>query len=378
MKEISLRDLAANKEVAITPEEGTALVLEDGKEIAAKPLTAEERARIDQIKNEIDLMDSGATIQYGVGAQRNISEFSDRILTQVRANDSGEVGAMMTDLMVKVKDMEIENLDSNNFLDKIPFLKSIGRSLEKFTAKYQTLETQIDRIETDLDGQRVEILKDITMFDQLYQRNLQYFQDVNLYIIAGEERIRELRETTLPRLYEEAKGTGDPMDAQLVRDFEDNVNRFEKKVHDLRLSKTVSMQTAPQIKLIQNNDKLLVEKIQTVMLHTIPLWKSQIVIALGLYRQQNALKTQKEVAKTTNDLLLKNSEMIKSNTIEVARESEKGIVEVETLKKVNQDLISTIEETLKIQKEGKEKRMLAEKELISIENELKQKLLQER
>lgn len=378
MKEISLRDLAANKEVAITPEEGTALVLEDGKEIAAKPLTAEERARIDQIKNEIDLMDSGATIQYGVGAQRNISEFSDRILTQVRANDSGEVGAMMTDLMVKVNDMEIENLDSNNFLDKIPFLKSIGRSLEKFTAKYQTLETQIDRIETDLDGQRVELLKDITMFDQLYQRNLQYFQDVNLYIIAGEERIRELRETTLPRLYEEAKGTGDPMDAQLVRDFEDNVNRFEKKVHDLRLSKTVSMQTAPQIKLIQNNDKLLVEKIQTVMLHTIPLWKSQIVIALGLYRQQNALKTQKEVAKTTNDLLLKNSEMIKSNTIEVARESEKGIVEVETLKKVNQDLISTIEETLKIQKEGKEKRMLAEKELISIENELKQKLLQER
>lgn len=378
MKEISLRDLAANKEVAITPEECTALVLEDGKEIAAKPLTAEERARIDQIKNEIDLMDSGATIQYGVGAQRNISEFSDRILTQVRANDSGEVGAMMTDLMVKVKDMEIENLDSNNFLDKIPFLKSIGRSLEKFTAKYQTLETQIDRIETDLDGQRVELLKDITMFDQLYQRNLQYFQDVNLYIIAGEERIRELRETTLPRLYEEAKGTGDPMDAQLVRDFEDNVNRFEKKVHDLRLSKTVSMQTAPQIKLIQNNDKLLVEKIQTVMLHTIPLWKSQIVIALGLYRQQNALKTQKEVAKTTNDLLLKNSEMIKSNTIEVARESEKGIVEVETLKKVNQDLISTIEETLKIQKEGKEKRMLAEKELISIENELKQKLLQER
>ena len=337
-------------------------------------LTPEQRARVEELKNSIDLMDSQTALQYGVGAQRNISSFSDNILAQVRSKDSGYVGELMSDLVLKVKDVGVDQLD-DGILDKIPFLKNASRAVKKFMQRYEKLEVQIDSIEQQLEQARMQMLKDITMFDGLYEKNLEYFQELQIYIAAGEEKLKELRETTLPRLHEEASAKGDPMSAQVVRDFEDTVNRFEKKIHDLKLSKTIAIQTAPQIRLIQNNDKMLVDKIQTAILSTIPLWKSQIVIALGLHRQETVLQMQRSVTDATNTLLIKNAELLKQNSVEVARESERGIVDLETLKKVNEDLISTIEETIKIQQEGMAARQNAEVELAGIEERLKQTLL---
>lgn len=337
-------------------------------------LSPEQRVRVEEVKNSIDLMDSQAVLQYGVGPQRNISSFSDNILTQVRSKDSGYVGELMSDLVLKVKEVDVDGLDEG-FLDKLPFLKNASRAVKKFMQRYEKLEVQIDRIEQQLDQARMQMLKDITMFDGLYEKNLEYFRELQIYIAAGEEKLKELQEITLPQLHAEATAKGDAMSAQVVRDFEDTVNRFEKKIHDLKLSKTVAIQTAPQIRLIQNNDKMLVDKIQTAILSTIPLWKSQIVIALGLHRQESVLKMQRSVSDATNTLLTKNAELLRQNSTEVARESERGIVDLETLKKVNADLISTIEETIKIQQEGRAARQNAETELLSIEQKLKEALL---
>ena len=223
-------------------------------------------------------------------------------------------------------------------------------------AQYQTLEVQVDAIEAKLDEARMGLLKDIGMFDALYEKNLDYFRQLQLYIVAGEEAIEKLKQETIPSPAREAAASDDPMNAQVVRDFEDTVAQFEKKVFDLKTSRTIALQTAPQIRLIQNNDKLLADKIQTAVQETIPLWKSQMVMALGLYRQQEALKLQRSITDTTNELLAKNSEKQKQNTIEVAKESERGIVDIETLKKANENLIATMNETLKIQQEGRQKR----------------------
>ena len=337
-------------------------------------LTPEQRERVEELKNSIDLMDSQTALQYGIGAQRNISSFSDNILAQVRSKDSGYVGELMSDLVLKVKDVGVDQLD-DGILDKIPFLKNASRAIKKFMQRYEKLEVQIDRIEQELEQARMQMLKDVIMFDGLYEKNLEYFQELQIYIAAGEEKLKELRETTLPKLHAEASAKGDPMSAQAVRDFEDTVNRFEKKIHELKLSKTIAIQTAPQIRLIQNNDTMLVDKIQTAVLSTIPLWKSQIVIALGLHRQETVLQMQRSVTDATNTLLTKNAELLKQNSVEVARESERGIVNLETLKKVNADLISTIEETIKIQQEGRAARQNAEVELAGIEERLKQTLL---
>lgn len=337
-------------------------------------LTPVQRARVEELKNSINLMDSQTTIQYGVGAQRNISSFSDHILAQVRSKDSGYVGELMSELVLKVKDAGVDQLEDGP-LDKIPFLKNASRAVKRFMQRYEKLEVQIDHIEQQLEQARMQMLKDITMFDGLYEKNLEYFQELQIYIAAGEEKLKELREITLPRLHAEASAKGDPMSAQAVRDFEDTVNRFEKKIHDLKLSKTIAIQTAPQIRLIQNNDKMLVDKIQTAVLSTIPLWKSQIVIALGLHRQESVLKMQRSVSDATNTLLTKNAELLKQNSVDVARESERGIVDLQTLKKVNADLISTIEETIKVQQEGRIARQNAEAELAGIEEQLKHTLL---
>ena len=337
-------------------------------------LTPVQRARVEELKNSINLMDSQTTIQYGVGAQRNISSFSDHILAQVRSKDSGYVGELMSELVLKVKDAGVDQLEDGP-LDKIPFLKNASRAVKRFMQRYEKLEVQIDHIEQQLEQARMQMLKDITMFDGLYEKNLEYFQELQMYIAAGEEKLKELREITLPRLHAEASAKGDPMSAQAVRDFEDTVNRFEKKIHDLKLSKTIAIQTAPQIRLIQNNDKMLVDKIQTAVLSTIPLWKSQIVIALGLHRQESVLKMQRSVSDATNTLLTKNAELLKQNSVDVARESERGIVDLQTLKKVNADLISTIEETIKVQQEGRIARQNAEAELAGIEEQLKHTLL---
>lgn len=337
-------------------------------------ITPAARQKVDEIKQNIDLMDSQTTEQFGVGAQKNIAAFSETILSQIKSKDAGQIGEIMTDLMIKVKDADIDG-DDGNFLKKLPFFNKMSNNTEKYLARFQTMETQIDKIESELDRARMGLLKDIGVLDNLYMKNVEYFNDLQLYILAGEEKLEELKTKTLPDLRQEALDSNDPMATQLVNDFENTVNRFEKKVYDLKLSKTIAIQTAPQIKLIQNNDKTLVDKIQTAILNTIPLWKSQMVIALSLSKQKAGLNMQKSVSETTNDLLRKNSEMLKTNTIEVAKESERGIVELETLKKVNDDLITTIDETLKIQKEGQAQRLAAEQELLKIEETLKQSLL---
>lgn len=350
--------------------------LVDAKTVQAQveKLTPEQMARVEEVKNGINLMDSQTMIQYGVGAQRNISNFSDNILNQVRNKDSGYVGDLMSELILKVKDAEVDRLD-DGIMSKIPILRNASKTIKKFMQKYERLELQIDRIEQDLEKARMQMLKDITLFDSLYEKNMEYFQDLQIYILAGDEKLKELQQVILPRLHTEAAAKGDPMSAQAVRDFEDTVSRFEKKIYDLKLSKTIAIQTAPQIRLIQNNDKMLVDKIQTAVLSTIPLWKSQIVVALGLYRQEKALELQRSVTDATNELLTKNAELLKQNSADVARESERGIVDLETLKKVNSDLISTIEDTIKIQQEGRIARKNAEAELVSIEDKLKQTLL---
>lgn len=371
--EITLQSLAKRSAKAQTAQ------VEKEQEIAkltqqVERITPAEREKIEEIKNNIDLMDSQMTEQYGVSAQKNIAQFSETILAQIKSKDAGYVGDIMVDLMTKVRDADVDGED-DSFLKKIPFLNKLTNNTEKYMARFQTLETQIDKIESELDKARMGLLKDIGVLDNLYQKNVEYFNDLQLYIFAGEEKLKDLRDVTLPRLRQEALESNDSMASQLINDFENTVNRFEKKVHDLKLSKTLAIQTAPQIKLIQNNDKALVDKIQTAILNTIPLWKSQVVIALSLSKQKAGLEMQRSVTTTTNELLRKNSEMLKTNTIEVAKESERGIVELETLKKVNDDLITTIDETLKIQKEGQARRLAAEQELLKIEDTLKQSLL---
>ena len=242
-------------------------------------------------------------------------------------------------------------------------------------AKYDSVDGSIEKIQDRLDSARTDLVRDITVFDQLYDKNFQYFKDIQAYIVAGEEVIADTKDNVLPRLREEAAASGDQMDAQLVKDFEDTLNRFEKKVYDLKLSKAMAIQAAPQIRLIQNNDKLLVDKIQTAMLNTIPLWKSQVLIAIGLQNQDQALKLQREISDTTNELLKKNSKMLRENTKEVLKESERGIVDLETLKVVNQDLIKTLEEGILIQRDGRKKRLEAERDLAQLEDQLRAALL---
>ena len=345
------------------------------QEPAEEALTPQERQRVDEIKKEIDFLDPQTDVQYGVGAQRNIADFSQRILGQVRTKDSGTTGELLLELSEKVRNSDVAKIGNNEgILDKIPFLKSAKDRIRRFQAQYETLEVQVDRIEGELEKARMEMLKDINMFETLYQKNLEYFRELECYITAGEEKVAEVRQETLPGLRQEAAESGDPMAAQVLRDFEDTVNRFEKELHDMKLSRTIAIQTAPQIKMIQNNDKMLVDKIQTAVLNTIPVWKSQIVIALGLYRQQKTLQMQREITDTTNQLLEKNAELLKTNTLETAKESERGIADIATLKKVNDDMIRTIEETLRIQREGSVKRHEAEKELARLEADMKRAL----
>ena len=377
MGSISLEELAGKRREKEEQGNGELVVTGQGQvkkqEEMSAVLTPEERKKVDAIKESLDLTDSQACIQYGTGAQRNISDFSESILSTVRSKDSGYVGELLSQILSNVKDLEVDNPGSGQgFLDKIPFFKSVKNNVDRLVTRYEKVQVQIDRIEAELEKARMSMLKDIGMFDTMYEKNLEYFHELNLYIAAGDEKIKELRETDIPRLQAEAAASTDPMAVQLVRDFEENVNRFEKKVHDLKLSRTIAIQTAPQIKLIQNNDKLLVDKIQTATLNTIPIWKSQIVIALGLGKQQKVLQLNQEISETTNELLKRNSQLLRTNTVETARESERSVVDLETLKKTNEDLIATIQETLQIQQEGRKKRQEAEGELVKLEDQLKQ------
>jgi len=338
-------------------------------------LSPEEQQKVTEIKNAIDITDSQAILQYGIQAQSNISSFSDTVLSQIRAKDSGRVGEILNELMVKVNELNVDSLGQNEGLFGRMFggVKSKAR---KFIGQYEKVSVHIDRIINELEKARMQLMKDIVLLDGLYEKNIEYMRELDVYILAGSLKLSELNEKIIPELKKKAEESNDPAGAQKVKDMLSLANRFEKKLHDLKLSRMIAIQTAPQIRLIQSNDQLLVEKIQSSILNTIPLWKNQLIIAITLFRQEKALKLQSEVNRTTNELLTKNSELLKTNSIEVAKESEKGIVEIETLQKVNRDLIETIEETLRIQKEGREKRMQAEAELKNMENELKQKLME--
>lgn len=349
---------------------------EPKKELSINDLTADEKKKVEDLTSQININDSQGIIQYGIGAQSNISNFADSILEQVKAKDAGEVGATLTDLMLTVKKLDVDSLSSESFMSKIPLLGSLVNSTKKFIAQYQSIEHHIEEIIDEMNKARMQLLKDITLLDALYEKNKDYMKELEFYILAGEIKLKELSDKTLPELKAAAAASGDTLDAQKVQDLSQMINRFEKKIHDLKLSRMVSIQSLPQVRLIQNNDQLLVEKIQSSILNTIPLWKNQVVIAISLFRQKKALELQKEVTDTTNDLLQKNSELLKTSSLEIARESEKGIVEIETLKKVHENLITTIDETLKIQAEGKTQRAQAEVEIGKLENELKAKLAQ--
>ncbi|WP_077075598.1 toxic anion resistance protein [Aedoeadaptatus urinae] len=334
-------------------------------------LSPEERARVDALKDAIDLRDSQSLAVYGSDTQKGVAQFSAQILSEVKSKDAGDVGEMMSDLMLNVKDLDFSSLEGESFMDKLSFVKKTKRSIEKFIARYEVVESHVDKIQAQLESARMELLKDIGVFDKLYDKNVDYFRELQYYILAGEEKIAECRENVLPKLYEDAKNADDPMAMQVVKDFDDAVNRFEKKIFDLKTSKTVAIQTAPQIKLIQNNDKLLVDKVTDAITNTIPLWKSQMVIALGTQKQGQVLAMQKQVSDTTNELLRKNAEKLKQTTLDVAEEAERSTIDVETLQKVNDELIATIEDSIKIHDRARENRAKAEVELEKIENSLK-------
>ncbi len=343
------------------------------KAVAVVDVTAlvpADLAKAKEMAKGISVEDSQSIVQYGISAQSKISGFADTMLNQIRTKDAGEVGAALSDLVFKIKEVDVGGLASEHK----GLFANLVNAAERFMARYSKLETQIDKIVDDLNDSKMTLLKDITMLDQLYQKNVDYLHELDLFLAAGQIKLDELRAGALPELQAKAKASGDPMDAQKLNDFGSFLTRLEKKLYDLKLSRMIAIQTAPQVRLIQNNDQTLVEKIQSSIMTTIPLWKSQIVIAISLFRQKKALGVQKAVTDATNDLLTRNSELLKTGSIEVAKESERGIVEIETLKKTNDDLISTLEETLRIQAEGREKRAQAEKDLAAIESDLKAKL----
>lgn len=377
MADINLEDLLNKRQtqapvapVPVQPEAEVAKVTQ-----AVEVLTPEEQAQVEKIKESIDLTDSTTALTFGNAAQKEVADFANNILSSVRTKDSGEVGMLLGELVTKVKGY---NQEEKSFFRKLPLVGSLMEKADNVMVGYNKLATQVDRIQGELEKSKMRMMKDVVMFDSLYEKNVSYFKMLQLYIRAGEEKLQEMQTVTLPKLRQQAAASGDPMAVQVVSDFEDSVNRFEKKVHDLKISKTIAIQTAPQIRLIQNNDKVLVDRVQTAIYNTIPLWKNQMVIALGLQRQQQVLQQQRAVSDATNDLLRRNAALLKQNTVETARENERSIVDIDTVKKVNDDLISTIEETVKIQQEGRARRAAAEKELVAIEGRLKDVLMAQR
>lgn len=375
MPDISLEDLLQAKKTEAAAQPVLMNQQQEIQQVTAQTetLTPAQRQQVEEIKEKINLMDSGYALQFGSTAQKDMAAFSDSLLSQVRTKDSGQVGELLTDLSGKINDFSESQNDS--FVKKIPLIGSLVNKGENMLSSYEKLSTKVAKIQSELEKAKATMMKDIVLFDNLYQKNLAYFKELQLYIQAGEEKLTEMRNQVLPKLRMDAANSTDPMAAQVVSDFESNVDRFEKKIHDLKISKTIAIQTAPQLRLIQNNDKILVERVQGAIYNAIPLWKNQIVIALGLSRQQNVLKMQQAVSDTTNELLRKNAEMLKLNTIETAKENNRSIVDMETVKKVNEDLVTTLTETLKIQQEGRIARQNAQQELATIENQLKQVLL---
>mgnify|MGYP004508928425 CR=1 FL=1 len=339
-------------------------------------LSEEERQAIDEFVAKIDVSNTNQILQYGASAQNKIAKFSDSVLDSVKTKSSGEVGELLTNLVVEIKEFDSDVPAIEEKKGIFGLFNSVKKQVEKLIARYDKVENNIAKIEKELESHKIQMLKDISVFDIMYEKNLEYFKQLSLYIIAGEKKIEELKNVTLVELRNRAEESKEQIDVQAVNDMVNTINRFEKKVYDLKTTRIISIQMAPQIRLIQNNDSELVEKIQSSLINTIPLWKNQIVIALGITNAKNALGAQREVTNITNEMLKKNSEMLKQGTLEVAKESERAIVDIETLQKTNQDIIDTLDGIVQIHKEGAEKRAQAEIELEKIESELKNKLLE--
>lgn len=338
-------------------------------------LPAERQEQAKQLAAKIDANDAQSVISYGSAAQAKLSEFSQSMLNHVQAQDIGPVGDSLTELMYRLQEANPDELRAGegNIFQRV--FGKVKQSIYEVTAKYQKIGAQIDKISVKLDKEKDGLLKDNLMLEQLYQKNKDYFDALNIYIAAGELKMEELQTTIIPEAMKKAEETGDQMDVQIANDYTQFLDRLDKRTHDLRLARQITIQQAPQIRLIQNTNQALAEKIQASIATAIPLWKNQVVIALTLLRQKDAVTAQRQVSETTNDLLKKNSEMLKISAIETAKENERGIVDIETLQTTQNDLIETIQETLRIQKEGKEKRRHAEVELVHMEEDLKQKLL---
>lgn len=334
-----------------------------------KNFSKEDREKIESIKKTIDINNSKELMLYGVGAQKEISSFSDTILNEVKVKDAGYVKDILRDMIITIKDLKIDKIrEGSSLFNKNP--------LKRFMSKYDKISTQLDKIIKNLDDSRSKMLNDIESLDFLYKTNLNFVKNLNIHITAGKEKIKEYKEKIIPKLKKDLDENNIDNEEQLqyLNDLSQSVERFEKKIYDLMLSRVVAIQTAPQIRIIQNNNQTLVEKIQSSVLNTIPMWKNQIVISIALYNQQKGLNIQRNITKTTNDLLKKNSSMLKQNSIGIAKENEKTIIEIDTLKKVSSDLVSTIEEIVKIQEEGRKKRKDIEKEIMEIEVDLKKRL----
>ena len=334
-------------------------------------LSDEEKKQVEEFASKIDLGNSAGILQYGAGTQQKMADFSDTALENVKMQDLGEIGELITNVVGELKDFEAK--EESGFFG---FFKKQSSKIENMKNKYSKAEGNIEKITDSLQQHQVRLLKDSAMLDKMYEQNLNYFKELTMYILAGKKKLEETRNGKLAELKNKAVLSGLPEDAQAARDLDEKCNRFEKKLHDLELTRTIAMQTAPQIRLIQNNDTVMVEKIQTTIVNTIPLWKSQMVLALGIAHSAEAAKAQRQVTDVTNELLKKNAEMLHVATVETAKESERGVVDMETLQKTNADLIQTLDDVMRIQMEGRQKRQAAEMEMRRMEDELKRKLLE--
>jgi len=368
---LTLDPFSDDETPSVTPE----LVLETpGQQeviIADTALTPEEQKLVDDFAKQIDLTNSNVILRYGAGVQKKIADFSESTLNDVRTKDLGEVGQLLTGVVA-----ELKNFDEEETKGLFGKLKKQSNKLNAMRTKYDKAEVNINKICEAMESHQVVLLKDIALLDKMYELNLNYFKELSMYILAGKKKLADVKANELATAMQLAKTSGRPEDAQAARDLDGLCNRFEKKIHDLELTRTIAMQTAPQIRLIQGNNTVLVEKIQSTLVNTIPLWKSQMVLALGVEHSTQAANAQRQVTDMTNELLRKNAETLKSATIETAKESERGIVDMETLKITNESLITTLDEVLKIQQDGRARRQEAEGEMRRIEGELKQKLLQ--
>jgi uncharacterized protein YaaN involved in tellurite resistance len=337
------------------------------------PLSPEEQKMVDDFAEKIDIQNSQMVLQYGAASQKKLSDFSDTALSRVRTKDMGETGDLITNLISELKGFDA-NEQSKGFLG---LFKKAGYTLETMKTRYEKADVNVERIKGQLEDHQVTLLKDIAMLDKMYQLNLVYFKELTMYILAGRKKLQEVRANALKAAQEKAQKSGLPEDAQAARDLSDQCDRFEKKLYDLELTRNISIQMGPQIRLIQSNDTMMAEKIQTTIVNTIPLWKNQMVLALGMAHSQEAMAAERAVTDTTNELLKKNAATLKQGTIDIARESERGVVDIETLQQTNKDLIDTLDELNKIRAEGKAKRVTAEQELGRIEGELRAKLMEQ-